>query len=69
MKKTGFGRYRPAKRHHKNYKDIIGSVNRAIERAAAKKQYAIVYIRHNLSLPQVLAFKGGHKGAEVDAGA
>lgn len=34
----------------KNYKDIIESVNRAIERVAASNMH-IVYIRHNFVVP------------------
>lgn len=34
----------------KNYKDIIESVNRAIDRAAANNM-PIVYIRHNFVVP------------------
>lgn len=47
----------------KNYKDIIGSVNRAIERAAASNM-PIVYIRHNNLSAGTRTFKAGTRGAE-----
>mgnify|MGYP001511453943 CR=1 FL=1 len=47
----------------KNYKDIIESVNRAIERAAANDMH-IVYIRHNNLSAGTRTFKAGTRGAE-----
>ena len=47
----------------KNYKDIIESVNRAIERAAANDMH-IVYIRHNNLSACTRTFKAGTRGAE-----
>lgn len=47
----------------KNYKDIIESVNRAIERAAANDMH-IVYIRNNNLSAGTRTFKAGTRGAE-----
>ena len=48
----------------KHYKDIIGRVNEAIDRAAERSMY-IVYIRHNNLSAGTRTFKAGTKGESL----
>ena len=48
----------------KNYKDIIGNVNAAIDWAASKGMH-IVYIKHNNTTVLTRTFKAGTRGAEL----
>lgn len=48
----------------KNYKDIIDSVNAAVERAVSLGLY-VVYIRHENVTAATRTFKPGTKGAEL----
>jgi len=50
----------------KNYRDIIGNVNRAVDWAVAG-DVAVVYIRHENLLPLTRTFKPGTRGAELVA--
>lgn len=47
----------------KNYREIIGKVNEAIDRAIQKELH-IVYIRHNNLSEGIRTFKAGTRGAE-----
>ena len=47
----------------KNYKDIIGNVNCAIDRAVKDKTY-VVYVRHNNVTAGTRTFKEGTRGAD-----
>ena len=48
----------------KNYKEIIETVNRAIDWAAANNMY-VVYIQHNNLSAGTRTFKSGTRGAEL----
>lgn len=48
----------------KNYKEIIGNINAAIERAV-KNEIHIVYIKHNNLTVLTRTFKPGTRGAEL----
>ena len=48
----------------KNYKEIIETVNRAIDWAAANNMY-VVYIQHNNLSAGTRTFKSGSRGAEL----
>lgn len=48
----------------KNYKEIIGNINRAIDRAV-KEGMHVVYIRHENLSDGTRTFKPGTKGAEL----
>ena len=48
----------------KNYKEIIGNINRAIDRAAALGMH-VVYIRHENLSDGTRTFKPGTRGAEL----
>lgn len=48
----------------KNYKEIVGAVNTAIEWAEAQGLF-VVYIRHEITAEGARAFKPGTKGAEL----
>lgn len=48
----------------KNYKDIIGNVNAAIDWAASKGMH-IVYIKHSNTTVLTRTFKAGTRGAEL----
>ncbi len=47
----------------KNYKDIIGRVNQAIDWAVGNEMY-VVYIKHNNLSEKTRTFKAGTRGAE-----
>lgn len=47
----------------KNYKDIIGNVNCAIDRAVKGKMH-VVYVRHNNVTAETRTFKEGTRGAD-----
>ncbi len=48
----------------KNYKDVIGSINQAIDRAIQKDMF-VVYIKHNNLSAGTRTFKPDTKGAEL----
>ena len=48
----------------KNYREIIGRVNEAID-WAAREELWVVYIRHNNLSPGTRTFKPGTHGAEL----
>ena len=48
----------------KNYREIIGNINRAVEWAAAQGLH-VVYIKHNNLSPGTRTFKPGTPGAEL----
>lgn len=48
----------------KNYREIIGSINTAIDRAVSRGMY-VVYIRHNNLSAGTRTFKPGTHGAEL----
>ncbi len=48
----------------KNYKDIIGNINRAID-TAVSREIPVIYIRHNNLSAGTRTFKPGTKGEEL----
>jgi nicotinamidase-related amidase len=48
----------------KNYKEIIGNINKAVDRAVAEG-IPVVYIRHENLSPGTRTFKPGTPGAEL----
>ncbi|MCI1244519.1 MAG: cysteine hydrolase [Bacilli bacterium] len=48
----------------KNYRDIIGSVNEAID-WAERNSIAVVYVKHNNLTPKTRTFKPGTRGVEL----
>ncbi|MBQ4157576.1 MAG: isochorismatase family protein, partial [Clostridia bacterium] len=48
----------------KNYKEIVGTINQAIDWAVANDMY-VVYIQHNNLSAGTRTFKPGTRGAEL----